>query len=228
MRRTLMLCALLALGLPVSGWARGEGHAVVEVEIDFPPVDSLRTIVANGLAVSQINDSLWFASKSFSYDGPWTNLVCRFVALTKDTATATGLCRDSAIIKLQTKVDSDTVAFWKTVGATNKWPLASWDSTGTAAGRAANLGQGGSGVGYITDTAVAVAAVGMGGVYRGIPTASINYIDADSVAVTDELFRFLVLYAAEEDSLESHCILRSSSYIDILTKLNALCTFHLR
>jgi hypothetical protein len=230
MRRALLLIAAIGALLCAvpDARARDGGHYTREVVIDYPPVDS-----ADILLSTRVNDSILFASPLFYYDGPWTNITVHFVSAIKDTATQTGLCSDTATFKLQTKVEDDSITYWKTIGATTKHALAAWDSTGTAQARIMNVGADGDGIGFITGFGQTGASAtniiaGYGGPYRGIGTLAINVSDADSAATRGTEFRILTLYNAAPDSISSHCILRSSNYIDILTQLKAIVQFHLR
>lgn len=230
MRRTILIAALFVLGFASGAMAQKETRTY-QVDIDFPPLDTANALVANGLATSQINDSLWFFSREFYHNGPWSNLLVNFVTLTKDTATATGLCRDSVTITLETRLNNDSIKIWRRIGATSKYPLAAWDSTGlaTLATITTNTEKLVPQKAYPSATSLYTgAATGVGGPYRGIPSARINLIEADSAAAFGEIYRFAVLYNAEEDSLKSHVALKSNSTIDILNKLRAIVTFRAR
>jgi len=207
------------------------GIATQIVDIDFPAFDSTTVLVANGLATSQINDSIWFFTPEFYINRPWSNMVCDFVVLIKDTTTATQLCRDSVLIKLETRIKNDSIKIWNVIGATTKWPLAAWDSTGlattatifTASGKLTPQKNYPSATSLYTG-----AATGIGGPYRGIPSAQIRVADADSVGAEGQTFRFAILYSAEEDSLKSHLTLRTGTSIDILDKLRAIIKYRVR
>lgn len=226
LRRAIVLAAFSIALLGVSLGMAATGRKTIEVPIVFPPVDTTSAVMGDLIGVSTINDSLWFASPPFACGESWSRAVAHFAVVTKDTATETGLCADSVKIIWQTRVNTDSALYWRTIGATSLWPLASFDSTGTAAARVTQQGTGGKGAGFISPTIP--LATGFGGVYRGIPSSRIVIADADSAGAMGSLFRFLVLYNAEEDSLQSHAVLNSGTVIDILDELVALVEFKLR
>jgi hypothetical protein len=218
----MTIIAALFIALGVSSGAHGQGQVTREVFISFMEVDSTNLLVGNALATSQINDSIFFFSPEFFYNGPWSNMVTSFVISTKDTSTQTGLCRDSVEITLQTQLAGDSVKLWRNIGATTKWPLSAWDSTGTAAANAI-----GNATTY-TKSPWLAGITGVGGPYRGIPSSRISIIEADSAAAIGQVFRFMTMYSAEEDSIKSHMALKSNAVLKILSKLNAVILFHLR
>lgn len=224
--------AALVVGI-VATTAQADEFITKRIDIDFPPVDSSDVRVANGLATSQINDSLFFFSDVFTCDEPYANIVVNFVVVTKDTATATGLCRDSATFILQTRFREDSIKIWRTIGASTKYPLAAWDSTGLATVAAIHDSTMKTSrrpvEAYPSPTSLYTgAATGIGAPYRGLSGARISVSDADSVAAMGDEFRIMTLYSAEEDSLKSHCALKSSATIDVLTKLKAIIRFKTR
>lgn len=239
MRRTLMLSALIVLGLVSGAWAQATANVAVTGDkyihqtIAFPVFDtaSVDAVVDTTTGESRINDSIWFAFPPFDSPGPWTQMHVNFLCLTKDTATQTGLAFDSITIRLQTRWKSDSVKYWRTIATNTKQPLKAWDSTGTAAARAYQEGSGTGGSGLLTSVpasgAIATAAVaGFGGPYRIPATYRLAVTDVDSTA--GDQYRFQILYNAEPDSIKSFCTTHSTSLVHIMERLTAVIRFHLR
>lgn len=233
MRRMTIIAALfLALGVSSGAWGVDPQNYTRTVEIDFPAADTTRLTVANGAATSQINDSLFYFTKPFFYDGPYTNIYVEFFKTVKDTGSGGPLSRDSVTFFLETKWNNDTVKIWKTIGSTTKYPLAAWDSTGLATVKAI----------YDTSAFVSLplakypsptslytgAATGIGMPYRGLANTRIAVTDADSAGAIGNMFRIRTMYTAEEDSLKAHSVALANGKVDPVDKLNAVIRFRWR
>lgn len=186
MRRTL-IAALCVLGLSSGAWAQNGGYFTVSQKLDLYAKDS-----ANELVGATIDDTLIYVTSPFAAKGPFSHVFVRFVQTTSDTATQTGLCRDSVIFQLQTKVAAESASVWYTIGETRLLAVASFDTVG----------------GWADGDAGRIALVA-----------------ADSAATLGDLYRIQTLYIAEEDSIRSHCVLRSSKFIDPLSSFVAAAIF---
>lgn len=201
-RAAVLAAAVVMLGVSL-GMAREPGSYAFTQVIDFPDIDSNHAISETSGAVSTIEDTLFFSFAPFSYDGPWTDLIVKFVTERADTATQTGLCADSVKWYLQTKIEGDSSKWWHTVAATDQMPLKSWDSTGSSADTL-------TGEASFYNRKVTAALAGVGWANTPLSDVQLEYSNTDSVGVYGGLFRIQAEYHAEEDSLESDCVLHSS------------------